>query len=106
MVPETILGGLAFPEAPRWHDGALYFSDIHTGTVWRLTPDGNATQVALVANSPSGLGWFPDGALAVVSMLDRRLLRIERDSTATIADFSSLTPFPINDMVVIGTRAY
>jgi len=106
MVPETILGGLAFPEAPRWHDGALYFSDMHTGTVWRLTSEGTATQVTVVANSPSGLGWFPDGSLAVVSMLDRLLLRVETHATTTIADLSSLTPFPINDMVIAGSRAY
>src|SRR5438034_8653461 len=35
MMPETVLSGLAFPEGPRWHDGALYFSDMHAGIVWR-----------------------------------------------------------------------
>ena len=107
MMPETVLSGLAFPEGPRWHDGALYFSDMHAGIVWRLTPDGAATQVTTVLNSPSGLGWFPDGTLAIVSMLDRRLLRLEPDATAVaIADLSTLTRFPINDMLVIGSRAY
>src|SRR2546423_10858689 len=82
MMPETILSGLAFPEGPRWHDGALYFSDMHAGMVWRLTPDGVATQVTTVPNSPSGLGWFADGTFAIVSMLDRRLPHLGPDATA------------------------
>src|SRR5437773_1067453 len=106
MMPETVLSGLAFPEGPRWHDGALYFSDMHAGIVWWLTPDGAATQVTAVPNSPSGLGWFPDGTLAIVSMLDRCLLRLETKATAAVADLSTLTRFPINDMLIIGGRAY
>lgn len=27
---ETLLDGLTFPEAPRWRDGRLWFSDFHT----------------------------------------------------------------------------
>ena len=38
--PKVLLDGLIFPEGPRWHDGALYFSDMHGSVVWRLTPEG------------------------------------------------------------------
>ncbi len=100
MTPKTILDNLCFPEGPRWHDGALYFSDMHDGIVWRLTPEGQATKVLELATLPSGLGWTPDGALHVVSMLDRRFLRAHADGTAMVADLSSHAPYPINDMVI------
>jgi hypothetical protein len=28
LVPKVLLDGLIFPEAPRWHDGRLFFSDM------------------------------------------------------------------------------
>jgi sugar lactone lactonase YvrE len=107
MNPKTILQGLAFPEGPRWHDGALYFSDQHDGIVWRVTPEGNATEVARAPNRPSGLGWRPDGTLCVVSMLDRKLLGVTEEGTWVIADLSRLIAHPANDMVIDARgRAY
>ncbi|HEV2961556.1 MAG TPA: SMP-30/gluconolactonase/LRE family protein [Candidatus Angelobacter sp.] len=107
MTPKTLLDDLVFPEGPRWHDRALYFSDMHAGIVWRLTPEGSATKVLQLPSLPSGLGWTPDGTLHVVSMLDRRFLRVNANGPSTVADLSSLAPYPINDMVIDGQgRAY
>src|SRR5665647_2389484 len=40
--------GLAFPESPRWHDGALWFSDFYTRRVSRVSPDGRMEAVVEV----------------------------------------------------------
>ncbi len=107
MIPETVLDGLAFPEGPRWRGGALYFSDQHDGIIWRVTPQGQATELAHVPNRPSGLGWRPDGTLCAVSMLDRKLLGVGAGGTRVLADLSSLISHPANDMVMDGSgRAY
>jgi sugar lactone lactonase YvrE len=100
MTPQTVLDGLAFPEGPRWHDGVLYFSDQHDGIIWRVTPQGRATEVARVPARPSGLGWRPDGTLCAVSMLDRKLLGIGAGGTKVLAELSSLISYPANDMVI------
>lgn len=105
--PRLVLDRLAFPESPRWHDGALWFSDFYTHQVQRLTPDGRCETVANVPGQPSGLGWLPDGRLLIVSMTDRRLLRLDGGMLTVVADLSTLAPFHCNDMVVDAQgRAY
>jgi sugar lactone lactonase YvrE len=99
--PTTLVDGRAFLEGPRWHDGALWVSDMHAGEVLRVTLDGVVTAVARVDGDPSGLGWLPDGTLVIVSMRDRRLLRLEADGRlAVAADCSAIAPHEINDLVV------
>lgn len=100
LTTQTLLDGLAFPECPRWHDGALWFSDQHEGTVWRVEPGGQATAVLTVPGGPGGLGWAPDGAMLVVSMGERLLLRVEGHGPIPVADMSAWHPGLSNDMVV------
>ncbi len=97
---ETLLDGLAFPEGPRWHDGKLWFSDIHGGVVRAVELSGRAELIAEVAEQPSGLGWTTDNKLLVVSMNDRRLLRMDDGALRPYADLSALATGPCNDMVV------
>jgi sugar lactone lactonase YvrE len=107
--PETsvLLEGLAFPEGPRWRDGVLWFSDMHALSVMTVDLDGKAETVVRVPGQPSGLGWLPDGRLLVVSMTDRRLLRLDPGGLELLADLSKLASFDCNDMVVDARgRAY
>jgi len=104
---EAFVKGLAFPEGPRWHDGALWLSDFYQRRVLRVTADGQVHPVVDVPGQPSGLGWLPDGRLLVVSMNDRRLLRLDGNTLVQAADLSGLSPWPCNDMLVDGQgRAY
>jgi sugar lactone lactonase YvrE len=98
--PNVLFDGLIFPEGPRWRDGALYFSDMHGSVVWRLTPEGKASKVQEFPGHVSGLGWLPDGTMLVVSMDDRRLLRLLPHGPEIASDLSSFVANPINDMVV------
>ena len=99
--PKVVAEGLSFPEGPRWHEGALFFSDFYRHTVFRLAPGCELEAVAEVANQPSGLGWLPDGRMLIVSMTDRRLLRQEPDgSLVEHANLFDLAGYHCNDMVV------
>jgi sugar lactone lactonase YvrE len=104
---EVVLEGLAFGEGPRWHEGRLWFSDMHGHVVHTFDPSTGALgDVAEVEGAPSGLGWDRDGSLLVVSMDDRRLLRVTDPASGSleeVADLSGYTDFPINDMVVSST---
>lgn len=99
---EIVSDGYRFPEAPRWRDGSLWFSDMHAGRVYRLDPDSGTTAVqAELPGHVSGIGWDTDGNLLVVSMLDRRVVKIDSDGERVdLADLASLATFHANDMLV------
>jgi sugar lactone lactonase YvrE len=104
---ETLVGGGAFFECPRWHDGRLWVSDYWRYQVLAISPDGTTETVADVPGAPSGLGWLPDDTLLVVSMQDSRLLRVENGATVQHADLSAHSGPQSNDMVVDASgRAY
>ena len=84
---KTLLDKLAFPEGPRWHDGKLYFSDMHAHKVIAADMNGKTETICEVPNRPSGLGWLPDGTMLVVSMTDRKLLRLERGQLQAACGF-------------------
>lgn len=96
----TIVGGLTLPEAPRWHDGALYLSDMHDGRVLRVEADGNVTVIAQFDAAVSGLGWLPDGSMLIVSMEARQVLRQEGNGFVVHANLSDIATYHANDMIV------
>jgi len=76
--------------------------------VHALAPGGADERVVEVAGQPGGLGWMPDGSLLIVSMIDRRVLRLAADGLlGEHPDLAQWAPFHCNDMVVDAAgRAY
>jgi sugar lactone lactonase YvrE len=104
---ETLAAGIHFGEGPRWHDGRLWFSDMHGLAVMTVDSDGHLERRFEVPGQPSGLGWMPDGSMLVVSMTDRRLLRHDGVRLVEHADLSGVAEWYCNDMVVDAQgRAY
>ena len=101
--PTLLLEGLYFGEGPRWHDGRLYFSDFFDYAVKAVDLDGKVEKVVEVPQIPSGLGWLPDGRMLVVSMRDRKVMRLDADGLVEHADLSGIATFDCNDMVVDAT---
>ncbi len=97
--PTVLVDGLTFPEGPRWHQGRLWFSDFFSHRVLAMDEAGALETMLEVPKQPSGLGWLPDGRLLVVSMTDRRLLRLDPEGLRLHADLSTLASFDCNDMV-------
>jgi sugar lactone lactonase YvrE len=96
-----LLGGLAYVESPRWHEGRLWFAHWGTGEVVAVGLDGTSE---VVGEGPPGLGWsidwLPDGRLLVTGP---ELLRQEPDgSMVRHADLSGVADHGWNEIVVDG----
>ena len=98
---QPLLGGLGFAEAPRWHAGALWVSDIARHEVLRIDICSAAVErVFTTPGEPSGLGWLPDGSLLVVQMEEHTVLRGSADALALYAQTGTFSRGKLNDMVV------
>ncbi|MEJ2622132.1 MAG: gluconokinase, GntK/IdnK-type [Candidatus Thiodiazotropha sp.] len=97
---EVLLDQLMFPEAPRWRDNLLWFTDQHAQQIIRVDLQGNSEIVAQPDDLPGGLGWLPDGRLLVVSMTKRRILALNNGELTLYADLHSLASFHCNDLLV------
>lgn len=96
----TLADGLMFPEAPRWFNGELWFTDQHAQRVMRMQANGNLDEVIQTPDLPGGLGWLPDGTALVVMMTERRVCRIVNGRLEDYADLSAHASFHCNDMLV------
>ena len=95
-----LLSGLGFGESPRWHQNKLWLSDMSLRQVMAVDINGKSEKIIEIPAQPSGLGWLPDGRLQVISMTDRRLLRLDQGVLTEVADLSGLASGICNDMVV------
>jgi sugar lactone lactonase YvrE len=101
LTTTIVAGGLLFPEAPRWHGEALWFVDMEGHTVNKLSAAGAVEKQFELDDYTSGIGWLPDGALIVVSVKQRRIMRWTPDGGVSgHAELSGLSDSFINDMVV------
>lgn len=104
-----LLAGLSFAEAPRWHGGRLWISDIFARRVLTVDEEGNASTVVQFDDVlPCGLGFLPDGTPLVVNMQRPEILALDRAGGHHLhADLTALAVGGLNDMIVDAEgRAY
>jgi sugar lactone lactonase YvrE len=92
--------GFKFLEAPKWHDGQLWVSDVFDNRVFALAPDGERREVCIVPARPSGQGFLPDGRHIVVSAKDCRLVEVKDGNLSTYADLSGYAAGYVNDFAI------
>jgi sugar lactone lactonase YvrE len=79
---------------------------MHAGLV-NVVARNSPVVVTHVRGEPGGLGWTSEGSMLIVSMHDRRLVRLASGTLDEIADLSEVSPHALNDMLVdTDGRAY
>jgi len=97
-----LLDGIKFAESPRWHEGRLWFSDVHDYAVKCVDIDGVVERIAEVPGRPAGIGFLPDGRMLLATALDKKLVTVDIASgeLTEVADLSAMAQGTLNDMVV------
>jgi sugar lactone lactonase YvrE len=98
--PCLFADGFMFLEAPKWHAGQLWVSDVFDHKVYALSGNGQPVTIIDVPNRPSGLGFLSDGSLIIASAKDSRLLRYDGGQLSEYADLSKHTTGWLNDFAV------
>ena len=99
----VLMDGFTLTEAPRWHDGRIWFDDLYRSRVCSAAEDGSVLRVEaqLPSGIPVGLGWLPDGRLLVVVQDEQRIMRREHDgSIVEHADLSRIAKGFANDLAI------
>jgi sugar lactone lactonase YvrE len=97
----TVLDGLRYAEGLRWHDGALWVSDMVGNVVVRWDAGAGATVVTDAVRAPSGIGFSGDDAF-VVSRDTDTLCRVGPAGVATAVDLAGAGALRSNDLVAAG----
>lgn len=101
LTTRVLAEGIYFGEGPRWRNGRLWFSDFYAQAVKSVSAAGDLVTEFEIDDRPSGLGWAPDGAMLIVSMVKRQILRRAADGKISVhAELANIADFHCNDMVV------
>ena len=92
--------GLKFTESPRWHNGKLWFLDIHDKRVKTVDLSGSVTTVLELPFLPNAFGLTPAGTFVVGDAFQRRIHRREGTVLKQVADISNVTQFCLSDGIV------
>ncbi len=103
----TLASDFIFLEGLRWRDGRLWISDMWDGTCYSLSETGERQPICKVPNRPSGIGFLPEGDAIIVSMTDRKLVKLVAGEIETYADLSGVATGDLNDLLIDSAgRAY
>lgn len=93
--------GLLFGEAPRFHNGLLYVSDMIGRAIYTIDEHGNKKVLREVENCPNGICFTSDGSLIYSSMFDAKLYRIDPAGDHSLyADLSQIMKGYGGDIVI------
>jgi sugar lactone lactonase YvrE len=70
--------GLRFTESPRWHDGKLWFLDIHDKRIKTADLGGRVETAVELPFIPNAFGHRRDGSLLVGDAMQRQIHRWDR----------------------------
>lgn len=96
-----VADGLLFGEGIRWRDDHIVLSDMIGRRVVAVDPGvGDVRTLLAVPEQPNGLVVMDDGSVLILSMFDRKVLRLTGDGEVRpYADLAALTTGYLGDVV-------
>lgn len=102
----TLLDGLSFLEAPRWHQGLLWVSEIPARRVLAIDAQGRIVREIKMPGHPCGLAFGSAGQILAVSMDERQVLELSGRSPRLVCDLREQLDSPLNDMCAFTDGQY
>jgi sugar lactone lactonase YvrE len=92
--------GLKFTESPRWHDGKLWFLDIHDKRIKKVDLEGRVETALELPFVPNAFGFRRDGSLLVGDAMQRQIHRWDGNALSLFANLADITTFCLSDGIV------
>jgi len=92
--------GLRFTESPRWHDGKLWFLDIHDKRIKTADLEGRVETAVELGFIPNAFGFRRDGSLLVGDAMQRQIHRWDGKALQPLANLADITTFCLSDGIV------
>jgi len=89
-----------FTESPRWHDGKLWFLDIHDKRIKTVDLAGSVATILELPFIPNGFGLAPEGPVVVGDAFQHRNYHWAGGVLRPVADISVATEFYLSDGIV------
>jgi sugar lactone lactonase YvrE len=91
---------MKFTESPRWHDGKLWFLDIHDKRIKTADLDRKVKTAVELGFIPNALGFRRDGSLLVGDAMQRKIFRWDGKALQPLANIAGVTVFCLSDGIV------
>ncbi|MFH0731284.1 MAG: SMP-30/gluconolactonase/LRE family protein [Pseudomonadota bacterium] len=103
IAAKKVAEGLIFGEGIRWTGSCIVLSDMAGRRVVKVDPASGQLETLYTCegdNRPNGLVVLEDGSLFILSMMDRKILKLSRGEVSIHADLSSLATGYLGDVVM------
>lgn len=94
--------GLKFIESPRWHEGKLWFLDIHDKRIKTADLEGRVETALELPFIPNAFGFRRDGTIIVGDAMQRKIYLWDGNALQPLADIADITVFCLSDGIVDG----
>ena len=91
---------LKFTESPRWHDGKLWFLDIHDKRIKTADLEGRVDTALELPFIPNAFGFRRDGSIIVGDAMQRKIYLWDGKALQPLADIADITVFCLSDGIV------
>lgn len=99
--PILYASGFSWPEAPRWHDNALWISDVHNFRIARVGAGGVVSTEFKILQRPAGMDFQNDGRLLLGTSLQPLMLSgdVGSGDLNIAVDLTGVLNGNLNDMI-------
>lgn len=100
MKPNVLIDNIKFAEGLRWHKDELWFCDLWSKKIYKINKTNQLSCEIELEDQPVSLGWLSDDSLLITSLLERKLLLLDKGILTDYIDLTFTSPGYAHDFTV------